>query len=71
MNSLKKYRYEHDISQKELAKILGISVSSYSLYENNKREMTFKTLIKFLETRNEKQDKAFISILKEFLRQDD
>ncbi len=71
LNSLKRYRYKHDISQKELAKMLNVSDSSYSLYENNKREMPYKTLIKFLEIRDESQDKAFISILKEFLRQDD
>ena len=71
MNSLKKYRYEHDLTQEEMAKMLGVSDSSYSLYENNKREMTYKTLIKFLELRNNEQDNAIISVLKEFLRQND
>lgn len=71
MNSLKKYRYDKDLTQGEMAKLLGVSNSSYSLYENNKREMPYKTLIKFLELRNEKQDNVIISVLNEFLRRND
>lgn len=71
MNSLKKYRYEHDLMQEEMAKLLNVSHSSYSLYENKKREMPYKILIKFLELRNNEQDNVVISILKEFLKQND
>ena len=71
MNSLKKYRYEKDLSQLEMAKLLDISDSSYSLYENNRREMPYKTLIKFLKLSNENQDNALLSVLNEFLRRND
>lgn len=60
---LKKYRLEHNLKQEEMAKLLNISVGSYSLYENKKREMSYTTLIAFLKLRNEKNDKDLIKIL--------
>ena len=33
---LKKYRLSKNLSQKEMAKLIGIRQCSYSLYENNK-----------------------------------
>lgn len=60
------YRQEHNLTQKELAKMLGVSVCSYNLYENHKREMTLDTIIKFLKIRDEKYDKEAIEILEKF-----
>ena len=60
---LKKYRLEHHLKQEEMAKLLNISVGSYSLYETKKREMSYTTLIAFLKLRNEKNDKNLIEIL--------
>jgi len=60
---LERYRQEHNLTQQQMADLLGISVCSYSLYENHKREMTFDTLIKFLKMRNEPHDKEFIKML--------
>lgn len=60
---LKEYRESHGLSQREMAKLLGVSVPAYNLYENHKREMTFDTLIKFLKIRDEKHDEEFIELL--------
>jgi transcriptional regulator with XRE-family HTH domain len=63
LNDLKQYRYDNNITQEEMAKKLNISASSYSLYENNKREMPFNLLIKFLEIRKSEHDKVIIAFL--------
>ena len=60
---LLEYRESHGLSQREMAKLLGVSVPAYSLYENRKREMTFDTLIKFLKIRNWIYDELFIETL--------
>ena len=49
-----------------MAKLLGVSVSSYNLYENHKREMTFDTLIKFLKLRDGLYDEKVIEIIQDF-----
>ena len=63
---LYEFRKEHGLKQEEIAKLLGISVSSYSLYENHKREMTLDLIIKFLEIRDSMFDKEVIRVLQEF-----
>ena len=63
---LKEYRETHNMTQQQMAKLLDVSNSSYSLYENNKREMTIETMIKFLRLRNDLYDEKVIEILKDF-----
>ena len=60
---LREYRESHGLSQREMAKLLGVSVPAYNLYENHKREMSFDTLIKFLKVRDYKNDEEFIKLL--------
>lgn len=45
MNKLKQLRLENGISQKDLAKHLNVGESTISMWENNQREMDYKTLI--------------------------
>jgi len=45
-NRLKTLREEHTLLQKELAKKLGLTQQTISLYESNKREPDIKTLKK-------------------------
>lgn len=49
MFRLKQVRIEHNVSQKELAHILGIGASSLSQYETGKREPDFQTLSKLAD----------------------
>ena len=63
---LVEYRESHNLSQIEMAKLLGVSVSSYNLYENHKREMTFDTLIKFLKIRDDEYDEKLIEVIQAF-----
>lgn len=63
---LVEYRESHNLTQTEMAKLLGVSVSSYNLYENHKREMTFDTLIKFLKLRDGLYDEKVIEIIQDF-----
>jgi transcriptional regulator with XRE-family HTH domain len=44
---LKDLRTDSDLTQDELSKILGITRSALSNYENNEREPDFKLLVKF------------------------
>ena len=43
---LKQLRSEKGLSQKEIAKIIGVSVSAYSNYEQGIREPSYDILIK-------------------------
>ena len=63
---LVEYRESHNLTQTEMAKLLGISVSAYNLYENHKREMTFDTLIKFLKLRDDTYDDKLIEVIQAF-----
>ena len=65
---LKEYRLEHNLTQQQMADMLGIDISCYSRYETNKRNMPIDTMIKFLEIRNNKHDKEFIYMLKSVKR---
>lgn len=50
LSNLRKLRKERNLLQKDLAKYLGITIASYSLYENNKRTPPYgilKKLCKF------------------------
>ena len=49
MLRFKQVRMEHQVSQKELASILGIGVSSLSQYENGKRQPDFQIVSKFAD----------------------
>ena len=46
---LKELRQERDLSQQELAKLLGVSRATYSRYENGKREIPLTLLIKLAD----------------------
>ena len=60
------YRQSHNLTQREMAKLLGVSIPAYNLYENHKREMTFDTLIKFLKVRDDTYDEKLIEVLQAF-----
>lgn len=62
------YRESHGLTQQQMADMLGISVCSYNLYENHKREMTLDTIIKFLKIRDDRYDAEAIVILEKFKR---
>ena len=47
MLRLKELREERGLSQGELGKMFGLSVSTISMYENGKREPGFDTVVKF------------------------
>ena len=61
---LKEYRLSHNLTQQEMADMLKINYSVYSRIENNKRKLSIEVLIKFLEIRNEENDKIVLSVLK-------
>lgn len=61
---LKEYRLKHKLTQRQMADMLGINMYSYSRYESHSRKITFEVLIKFLEIRNEENDKIIIDFLK-------
>lgn len=46
---LKQLRSEKGLSQKEIAKIIGVSVSAYSNYEQGIREPSYDILIKIAQ----------------------
>lgn len=46
MNKLKQLRIERDLSQEEVGKIIGISGQALGLYENGKRDIPTKNLLK-------------------------
>ncbi len=48
-NKLKRIRIERNITQKEVAKQLGISETGYAGYEQNYREPDFETLKKLCQ----------------------
>lgn len=60
---LSEYRKEHFLTQQQMANYLDVSVASYCLYENRKREMSFDTLIKFLKLRDNTYDSECIKII--------
>ena len=43
---IKLLREEKNVMQKDVSDIVGVSQSTYNLYENGKREPNFETLIK-------------------------
>lgn len=46
---IKELRIEHKLTQKEVAKKIGISLTSYSLYESGKRKVPVPIFIKLAE----------------------
>ena len=61
---LKEYRLSHNLTQQQMADLLKIDFTTYSRIENHKRKMSIELLTKFLEIRNEENDKLIISVLK-------
>lgn len=49
MNALRKLRKERNVTQKQLARALGVSESTISLYESGKHEPDHATLIKIAD----------------------
>lgn len=43
---LRRLRVDHDLTQEQLAQMFDMSLSSYSLYESNKREPSLSFLVK-------------------------
>ena len=48
-NQIRKYRIEKGLTQKEMAKLIGIPYSTYSNYENNNREPSLEQLRKIAD----------------------
>ena len=48
-SNLKEVRQDHDITQQEVAAILGIAQNTYSQYENGKREIPISVLIQICQ----------------------
>ena len=42
---MKRLRVEKGVAQKDVARVIGVAPSTYTLYENGKREPDFSTLI--------------------------
>lgn len=63
---LYEYRVSHNLTQNQMAILMGISVPAYCLYENHKREMPLEKIIRFLKIRDEQYDKEAIEILEKF-----
>lgn len=53
MNAL---RQDHDLSQKQVAEILGVAQTTYSQYELGKRQIPIDTLIKLCKFYNVSSD---------------
>lgn len=58
---LKGLRIAHDYKQKDMAKILGITPTTYSLKENGKREFTLSEAIKISQLFNMSIEEIFIT----------
>ncbi len=56
MNRLKKLREEKELFQKDIAKLLGVSIPAITQYENGKRDMSTETVIKLAEFFNVSTD---------------
>lgn len=56
MNKLKELRLERDLSQEEVGKVIGISGQALGLYENGKRDIPTKNLIKLANFYNVSAD---------------
>ena len=65
---LNKYRLEHNLTLKEMAKLLDLSISSYYSYEKGRRQMPYKILRNFLLLRNEGKDIELANIIDEFAK---
>ena len=63
---LKKLRESYDLSQKEVASILGLSYSGYNCYENDIRIPTIENIIKLAELYNVTTD-YILGIEKKYL----
>ena len=61
---LKEFRLRHNLTQQQMADTLGIDFTTYSRLENHKRKISIELLIKFLDIRNEKDDRLVIKVLK-------
>lgn len=46
---LSELRYKNNLTQDEVAKILGVARSSYAMYEQGNREMDYNSLIKIAD----------------------
>lgn len=58
--SIRKARRDADLTQAEIAKKLGVSVSTISLYETNKSDIPARKFIKFCEVVGRSRDDIFL-----------
>lgn len=63
MTSYKEYRINNELTQKEMADKLNISLNAYRNYELGKRLMPYNTLAIFLKMRNVGKDMELSKIL--------
>ena len=59
-DKLKKMRIESGYTIYDMAKMVGISYSHYSLIENKKRNLTYDLAIKIASVFNKKPDDIFL-----------
>lgn len=52
MNRIKELREDHDLKQKDVAKILNVSQQQYARYELEENEMSYDQLIKLADYYN-------------------
>ena len=57
---LKSLRVQHDINQKEMAKLLGIAISSYNQKENGKYDFTQNEIEKIIQIFNKPYEEIFL-----------
>lgn len=68
MTIFKRYRINNELSQKEMAEKLNVSLNAYRNYENGKRVITHEALIKFLNLRGYDKDLELAEVLQECLK---
>lgn len=69
MSKLKEYRLKNNLTQAQMAEVLGITLRAYRNYEKGLRQIPYKILSKFLYIRNDKKDREISKILEEYIKE--
>ncbi len=62
MNNLKILREKNEMTQTQLAEILGISVQRYNMYELGKRNLPSKIAVNISKALNTSLDEIFLNV---------
>ena len=65
---LSDYRKQNNLTLEEMAKLLNLKVTTYCSYEYKKRPIPYDVLIRFLELRNDINDKELANLIKQSIR---